>query len=456
VSYDAWKEGKVAPTVHQIDVVAPPPRLKLEPVSARLKAKLIHPRRGSNLVSLKFSPDGKRLLAASFPRGGVIQVWDVETGRQLTKIDSASVYYTFQHRLPLTSDWKTLFTNRQIRKFTPVERNGKRLIRCEFDSQVTAWDLDTGQRRENYRHTPPRNILSFDLSEDGSTLLTNDELSGEWEIMPKQAITLWNVKTKQCQQLCEGVRVNGVLSPDGKTAAVTKSDDANYGFTTGLSLFDVATAKERRSIPVAEKFAHVQGPKFTADSRVLVGCVRASASRTNLRSFQSSLKFWDVASGRELASFSGDKNADFREPVFSATGKVLYSPQADGTGPAKVHVFESSNGKLIKTVVLGPKQVVMGCAFCPDDKWLAVACQPVDRSLREMTLMILSKPEEIPQPRVYLIDLATGEIAETLIAPQGVINDACFSPDGKTLATTGHGAVLLWDMTRPPGAAKKE
>jgi len=39
-----------------------------------------------------------------------------------------------------------------------------------------------------------------------------------------------------------------------------------------------------------------------------------------------------------------------------------------------------------------------------------------------------------------------GEIRETLIAPPGFPGSACFSPDGKTLATGGRGKVHLWDV----------
>ena len=52
---------------------------------------------------------------------------------------------------------------------------------------------------------------------------------------------------------------------------------------------------------------------------------------------------------------------------------------------------------------------------------------------------------------IHLIDVATGEILETLIAPQGFPRSACFSPDGRTLATGGLGRVLLWNLSKPPG-----
>jgi hypothetical protein len=82
-----WKEGKVASSHHQVEVIAPQSSVKQEAISPRLKKELIHPNRGSVLIGLRYSSDGKRIIAGDYP-GGIIQVWDSETGRQLTKIET--------------------------------------------------------------------------------------------------------------------------------------------------------------------------------------------------------------------------------------------------------------------------------------------------------------------------------------------------------------------------------
>jgi WD40 repeat protein len=60
--------------------------------------------------------------------------------------------------------------------------------------------------------------------------------------------------------------------------------------------------------------------------------------------------------------------------------------------------------------------------------------------------------EELAQPRIHLVDMATAEVRETLIAPAAIGAGLCFSPDGRTLASSGQGQVLLWDLSTPPGS----
>ncbi len=91
IAFDAWKEGHVAPSSHEVRVVAPKFTVKLEPVSARLKGELVHPNRTSIISEIHYSPDGKRIIAGDYP-GGVVVVWDVATGKQLTAIDTGYGY----------------------------------------------------------------------------------------------------------------------------------------------------------------------------------------------------------------------------------------------------------------------------------------------------------------------------------------------------------------------------
>jgi hypothetical protein len=57
-------------------------------------------------------------------------------------------------------------------------------------------------------------------------------------------------------------------------------------------------------------------------------------------------------------------------------------------------------------------------------------------------------PEDLPQPRVSLLDLTGNSAPRVLVAPHGYTGSLAFSPDGRLLAFGGAGAVHLFDVTR--------
>ena len=55
-------------------------------------------------------------------------------------------------------------------------------------------------------------------------------------------------------------------------------------------------------------------------------------------------------------------------------------------------------------------------------------------------------------PQALAIDLTKiDRTIAKIISPQAILDSLSFSPDGKFLATSGHGEVLLSDFSVPPG-----
>src|SRR5439155_19438495 len=105
---------------------------KPEPVPIQLKRELVHANAGAHLRSLRFSPDGKQLIAGDYP-GGVVMVWDVASGKQLVKIETGFGYRGSADYGLVSPDWRTLFVSRLQPKFEAIDVDGTPMTRRNFD-----------------------------------------------------------------------------------------------------------------------------------------------------------------------------------------------------------------------------------------------------------------------------------------------------------------------------------
>jgi Tol biopolymer transport system component len=442
VRFDGWKGGKVGPSRDQVSVLAlKQSDFKLEAVSPRLKQQLVHPQRDSMLQGLQFSPDGKRLVAGGYP-DGVVAVWEVASGKQLTAIETGSPY--FWQYFFVSPDWKAVYVPRSTVKTQPVEQDGKRLTRWKHDGDVRACDLETGRLLRTYRHEPPRGTSEMQLFKDGTRFITFDDLSGTYEHTSERAISIWETQTGQYRSLAAKHYQFGLLAPDGQSLALDTVDDD--GYAQAIRLFDTRTLGENWSIAIKDKYVWLTLAAFSPDARLLVARYRVFAERKKWDRSESSFKWYDAATGREVASFAGRLRDGLFGCRFSPDGQTLAAViwQAER---AQLMLFHVPHRQLVKTIPLGEKTkgkdlVAISPTFSPDGKWLAVITQEVPET-RGGKL----DARDAAQARIQLINVAAGEIRETLIAPQGLPRSACFSPDGRTLATGGLGKVLLWDLS---------
>src|SRR5262249_18638896 len=186
------------------------------------------------------------------------------------------------------------------------------------------------------------------------------------------------------------------LSPDGKTLA-TGCEVGN------VKLWDVATGRERATF----QQTGITCLAFSPDGATLaVG---------SWRHWDTSLKLWNLVTGRELAPLPGDLPA-LRSIAVSHDGKTL----AAGTEVGSVFLWDAATRQLKRT--LQAHTVTTFIAFSPDDKMLATATGWGDHRLK-------------------IWDLAA-EPPRAVLDENNTASCVAFSSDGRTVATGSE----LWDV----------
>ena len=444
IAFGAWKEGKVSPSLREVAIVLPKQsNIKLAAVSPKLLRELIHPNKTCAPHGLRFSPDGQRIIAGDYP-GGIVAVWDVETGKRLVAIETGSGGRGSADYFFITPDWQTLFVSQPgQRRIDKVEKNGKTAIRWTYDGSISSWNLATGELLKTLRHDPPRFILAMGFSPKGAHFVTSEWLPGISDGRPNAGASLWNVDTGKWIDLGGNVETYSRFSPDGKTLAATTVDKDFK--TTALILFDSATGKPKLSIPVDDKNARTFISNFSPDGKWMLVGSQIFDKPKNFTNWQVRLDVHESATGKKVASLHGEPNQHLNA-TFAPDGKTLAIVNTRGKDH-KLFLFNVAENRVVKTIHVGSDAkgdrflIGINPIFSPDGKRLAVGTQVLPEPFADDLTAL-----DVAQPRVLLFDVETGTIRDTLVLPQGYSRAACVSPDGRTLAVGGYGRVLLWNV----------
>src|SRR5580704_1529285 len=172
---------------------------------------------------------------------------------------------------------------------------------------------------------------------------------------------------------------------------------------TTLKLWDVATGRELREF--AGHRGMVWKTALTPDGTILVSAAT-----------DGSVKLWDVETGRELRSLSG------RSPIWSLALSLDGGTIAAGSKDGLIRVWPTSTTKKVKT--LREAEEVNGLAFSSDGDWLAAA---VGKS-------------------VDIWKISRGEKIQVLGGHQNIVMAVATTRDGRWLASSDlNGVVKLWE-----------
>ena len=423
------------PTNHSVAVLPPKPGPKAEPTAPNLIASLIHPERKANIGQVTFSPDGIRLFTSGYP-SGVVQIWDVASRKEIRRIETPPGYRGTDQYALLTPDWATLYVPAYKRSVKPIERDGKRQYRYDYSGAIRVWDVASGKEKEPLRSAPGSGPLHAKLAPDGRFLVYVEQPSYDAPDDPKNVTMVWDATNGKKWKLCDNY-VFPSFAPDGKTGVASLDD--YQAKTSAVKVFDLATGKElaARKCPEKDRFFSV-GP-VSPDGAVVAVYLGGKKGAP--------MEVWllDAKTLEDRGKLIGKG-----DPSGYGWGRGAFTPDgkrfvvADGVG--NILVWDAAGRSLERTLPSGANRAGWRLAFSPDGKTLAVGWSPKwdadQESARE------PDPQDLPQPRVSLIDLAGKASPRVLIAPHGYVGALAFSPEGKTLAFGGAGAVHLFDLMK--------
>ncbi len=434
LSFDAWKGAAVAPTTHTITVLPPKAGPKPEPVAPNLIASLICGDRKASIWTVAFSPDGARLFANGYP-SGIVQVWDVASNKEVRRIDMPPGYNgAAGYTLP-TADWKTFYLPIQKRSVQRLERDGKRIFRIEYTGEIRVWDVGTGKEKEPLPSPPGSGPGSAQFAPGGRLLLSLEAQSYESTDTSSHGRTVvWDVTTGKRWNLCDDFAYPS-FPPDGKTVVASFSN--HQARTSAVKLLELTTGKELATLDCPVKDRHFSvGPVAPDGSTVALylGGKRGAPKEIWFRDART------LADRGKFISNGDPDRSGWSSGVFTPDSKWFLALDA----PGNVLRWDVAGCKLERPLPSGVTRAWWPPAISPDGKTLAVGWMP--KSEDDLDNAAEPDPQDLPQPRVSLIDLSGTSPPRVLIAPHGYVGGLAFSPDGKTLAFGGAGAVHLFDL----------
>lgn len=370
--------------------------------------------------SVAFSPDGKILASSSDDK--TIRLWDVALGSCLQIIE--------EH-------------NNGVRSVT-FSPDSKILASASDYEPIQLWDIANGKHQQTLKaHGDQVSCKHVAFSPDGSLLAAS---------LDNNTIQLWDTSSWSQQQIL-GANLSRfpslAFSPDGEMLALEELSGT-------IQLWDIATGSIWDTLAGHER--GINSIAFSPDGMTL-----ASASNDE------TIRLWDVDLRNRRGTIKGDSDLDNQvvtSMAFSPDGETLAFISDNN-----LQVWDTaawSCQQLMPLVVAGYKSTVR---FSPDGKTLAVTlpgdvqlwdtdtstwtCRLTQKGAKrlyeyESSIVVFSPDSKMLATssqektiQLWLWDATSGNTLWTLCGDK--IEFVAFSPDGKTLVSTSHSGIELWD-----------
>jgi len=368
--------------------------------------------------AVSYSPDGARILTASYDR--TARIWDAESGAPLVTLIGHSSAINDAAWSP---DGRYVAT-----------ASGNPLDIRSADDSLRIWDAATGEQLRVIK--TEAGLTSVAWSPDGARLAAGsaDQTARIWEAQTGAPLILLRGHTSSVQTVA--------WSPDGARLATASLDNTTR-------LWDAKTGAQLRVLGSQDR--PVNGVAWSPDGSRLVTVQEFTA------------QVWDAGTGAPLAALKGHDRA-VTSPAFSPDGKRVLTASADWTARvwdaesgAQLVLFEGQNGA-VRSARWSPDgaHVVTGGSNGTARVWDAnvdhgvIALRGHDKQVTDAEWSpggnrIVTAAQD-NTARVW--DAATGASELVLRGHSDIVHRAVWSPDGARIATASTDKTArLWDAS---------
>lgn len=270
----------------------------------------------SNVHSFRFSPDGRKLVTASFD--GTVVLWDVESGLQIGD--------------PLRGhDGRVLIAN--------FSKDGNTLVSGGVDGVLLVWDIHEIPKLKLRLNGHGNWVRSVTFTHDGAQMATGDS---------DGTILLWQADARQVLAGHQGRARTVDVSPDGKTVI-------SAGFDTYLGVWDAENG-DLLHLRATGRDNAVSNAIFSPDGNTAVSIDGGGT-----------VIFWDTQTWMTRTMTVGAHQNFTIAAAFSADGATL----ATGDFGGVIRLWDVASGEPIGDPLQAHNWWVLSLAFSPDGKILA-------------------------------------------------------------------------------------
>jgi WD40 repeat protein len=310
-----------------------------------------------------------------------------------------------------------------------ITPDGKTALSGGHDATITLWDLATGHEIGKLTgHSAWINSVA--IAPDGKTALSgsNDDTVRLWDLATGREIRKLEADSGEVHSV--------VYAPDGKTALFGGKGkcESQHKCKGVLKLWDLATGREMRIFEGHSGQVSQIAIAPDGKSVLSVGAVRRYLGPGSTSNGPDEIRFWDLATGRELSKFEGH-SSDVRSVAIAPGGKTALFLSGDNT----LRLWDVASDREIRTFE------------GHSDRATSVAIAPDGRTALSVSHDLFGPSE------LTLWDLASGREIRKLETHSGEVHSVVFSPDGKTALSGGcaekdprgsciTGSLKLWDL----------